>query len=431
MSARFGFGTRRYATRAGLLAVTATALAGCADAAIEGAPVERVARAPIELVLEAEGQLKSVKATPLLVPGTQWARRQVVWMKADGSHVEAGEVVARFSAAQGELELAKAMLDLQRNALSRTAKQDELGTLQGRVDVDLAQVGSELAIAQRYAGAELEMFARNEILDAIQDERFLGEKRGVLEWKRGQGGSRGAAELAVLDSQRATFDLNANRRRDDLAALELRAPNAGVLVLQADWSGEKPKVGGMLWAGNDFASLPDTSTLEVELALPQIEAQGAAVEAEVELYPVGRPQQAVSSKLTWVAAAPAVRNRQSPVKYLLMKAPVPQSAAREHGWVPGQAFHARIFVQRKQEGISVPNVALISDDGRTYVDVREGAKPVRREVVLGARGPARSEVVSGLEVGDEVVLTPQSATAAASAAEEAAASDAAAAGADA
>ena len=76
------------------------------------------------------------------------------------------------------------MLDLQRNALSREAKQGELGTLQGRVDVDLAQVGTDLAIADRYAGADLDMFARNEILDAIQDRAFLGEKRGVLDWQR-------------------------------------------------------------------------------------------------------------------------------------------------------------------------------------------------------------------------------------------------------
>jgi HlyD family secretion protein len=389
------------------LAAMLMALAGCSGEVSDATPVERIESAPIELVLEAEGQLKSVKATPLLVPGTQWARRQVAWMKADGSRVEKGELVARFSAAQGELELAKALLDLQRNALARGAKQDELGALQGRVGVDLAQVGSDLAIAQRYANEELEAFARNEILDAIQDERFLGEKRGVLEWKRDQGDSRGAAELAVLDSQRATYDLNANRRRDDLDALELRAPNAGVLVLSADWSGEKPKVGSGLWAGNEFASLPDTESLEVELSLPQLEAQGAAAGAEVELHPVGRPEQSVRTTLSWVASAAAVRNRQSPVKYLLMKAAIPSAAALQHTWVPGQAFRARIYVQRKEQGLSVPNVAVLSDEGKTYVDLRDGDGTQRREIKLGARGPARSEVLEGLVAGEEVILTPQ------------------------
>lgn len=384
-----------------------TLLIGCSNAPQDDTPVERLTLAPIELVLEADGQLKSVKATPLLVPGAQWARRQVVWMKADGSQVQKDEVVARFSAAQGELELAKALLDLQRNALSRAAKQDELGTLQGRVDVDLAQVGTDLAIAQRYAGAQLDMFARNQILDAIQDERFLGEKRGVLNWKREQSGSRGEAELAVLDSQRATFDLNADRRRGDLAALELLAPNAGVLVLTADWSGDKPKVGSGVWAGNEFASLPDTATLEVELVLPQLEAQGAILGAEVELYPVGRPEQAVKSTLSWIAGAAAVRNRQSPVKFVSMKAAVPAATALQHAWVPGQAFSARIYVRRVASGLSVPNVAIVSDAGKTYVNVRDGRDSERREIKLGARGPARSEVLDGIKAGEVVLLTPR------------------------
>jgi hypothetical protein len=385
----------------------AALVGGCAQAGPDAAPVERLALAPLELVVEAGGQLKSSKSTPLLVPGTQWASRQLVWMKADGSRVEAGEVVAKFSAAQGELELSKALLDLQRNALLRGAKQDELGTLQGRVDVDLAQVGSDLAIARRYADADLAMFARNEILDAIQDQHFLGEKRGVLEWKRGQAGSRGDTELAVLDSQKSTFELNRDRRRDDLDALELKAPNAGVLVLTSNWTGEKPKLGASLWAGNEFATLPDPASLEVELALPQLEAQGAVAGAEAELYPVGRPDQAVRTKLAWVAGAAAVRNRQSPVKYVMMKAPVPPDAASRHGWVPGQAFRARIYVQRREQGLSVPNVAVVSDDGKTWVDVRNGDGVEKREVKLGARGPARSEVLEGLAPGDAVVLTPR------------------------
>lgn len=381
-------------------------LVGCGSDGVEELPVETLQRAPLMLTVEATGQLKSSKATPLKVPGQQWAARQLIWMKPDGSRVEAGEVVARFSATQGELELSKALLDLQRNALARASKQDELGTVQGRVDVDLAQVGSELAIAQRYAGADLDMFARNEILDAIQDERFLGEKRGVLEWKRDQAGSRGGSELAVLDSQRATYELNRDRRRDDLDALELRAPNAGVMVLTANWSGDKPKVGGSLWAGNDFATLPDPSSLEVEIALPQLEAAGIAPEVELEMHPVGRPDQAVTSRLNWVAGAAAVRNRQSPVKYLMMRAPVPSEAAQRHGWVPGQAFRARLLVRRDDEGLSVPNVAVLSEAGKTSVQVRERGEIRPREITLGARGPARSEVVAGLDAGDEVVLVP-------------------------
>jgi HlyD family secretion protein len=385
--------------------VLALSCAACADSP-EQYPVERVERAALELIVEADGQLRPVKATPLTVPGKMWTQRQLVWMKPDGSRVEAGEVVARFSAAQNELELSKALLDLQRNQLARLGKEDELDATQGRVGVDLAQVGTQFAIAQRYAEADLSMFARNEILDAIQDQRFLGARRDVLEWRRDQAAGRGGAELAVLDAQKSTFRLNAETSQADLDALELRAPNPGVLVLTPDWSGEKPKVGGSVSAGREFASLPDPGELEVELVLPQLEATGIGVDTLVELYPAGRPDLGFESRLGWVANAAQPRVRGSPVRYLTMKARVPAAIAEQHGWVPGQAFRGRIVLHRSSDALSVPNVALISEGEQHHVMVRNGSGWERRAVQLGGRGSARAEVLDGLMPGDTVLLTP-------------------------
>ena len=294
-----------------LAMLPAVFLAGCGDEEVASVPVERLRAGPVLLEVEAEGELRSTKATPLLVPGAQWAQRQLAWMKAEGSAVKAGEVVARFAAPVGQLELAKSELDLQRNALAHGGKHAEMRALRDRVDVDLAQVGTDLGIAQRYADADLDMFARNEILDAVQDEAFLGEKQGVLQWRRGQGEERGAAEVAVLDSQRATYELNASTRRNDLAALELSAPHDGVLVLTQDWAGEKPKIGGGLWAGMEFGSLPDTAAMEVRLSLPQLMAQGIRAGAAVRLHPLGRPELAFDGTVSWVAGSAQAKSREN------------------------------------------------------------------------------------------------------------------------
>lgn len=396
------------ARRHAALAAAAIALLLAACAAQDGAPVpvEVVAEAPLLITVEASGELRAIRATPLNVPGDRWSSRQLTWMLPEGSHVEEGDLVARFSAEQGVLELEKALLDMQRNALARAAKQTELDTTQGRVGVDLAQVGTELAIAQRYAGADLDMFARNEILDAIQNERFLGVKQGVLEWRQGQASERGGAELGVLEAQRATFALTADTKRSDLEALELRAPHAGVLLLEQNWSGEKPRVGTSMWAGNEFGKLPDTAALEVRLSLPQIEAQGISVGDVVDIHPAGRPQQAVQTELSWVAASAQVKHRDSPVKFVSVKAPVPADAVERFRWVPGQSFEARIVIARAERGLTVPNVAIIAARGETYVEVRNGSAFERRRIELGERGIARSQVVAGLAPGDVVRLTP-------------------------
>ena len=94
------------------------------------------------------------------------------------------------------------------------------------------------------------------------------------------------------------------------------------------------------------------------------------------------------------------------MKYITMKATVSATDAVRHAWVPGQRFHARIFIRRAQSGFIVPNVALITESGHTYVQVAEGDRVERREVVLGARGTARSEVSKGLSVGQRILLLP-------------------------
>jgi len=366
---------------------------------------ETVAQGPLTISVRGEGELRSAKPTPLNVPGKNWAQRQVEWMLPEGSLVKKGDVLARFVSPEGEQQLAQAMIDLQRNALARAAKESGLESAQGRVEVDLSRVAVQLGIAQRYAGADLSTVARNQVLDAIEDKEYLQVRQSVLQWQRDQSGVRGGAELAVLDAQRATFDMNAKTRKDDLEALELRAPNDGVLLLAANWSGDKPTVGANLRAGFEFGSLPDTSSMEVEIDLPQIEAQGVQAGDAVVLHPLGRPDQRIDSKLSWVASAAKVRNRESPVKYLSMRAPIPADAIARYRLIPGQRFAASIVLLDAKDAIAVPNVAIEQRDDRHWVQVKQGNDYVSREVKLGVRGTARSQVLSGLKPGDQVRLS--------------------------
>ncbi|GMU42506.1 MAG: hypothetical protein IT479_03830 [Xanthomonadales bacterium] len=384
------------------------ALAACSGDAPETAPpVEVVAPRPLELRIDTQGELRSAKATPLTVPGSNWATRQLVWMKPEGSAVQAGEVVARFSADRSLIDLAEARVQLLRNALARAAKQSELVGSEARIDAEIAQVDTELAIAERYASAELLMIARNELLDAIQDRDFLGDKQDFLGWKRAQTGQRGSAELAVLDSQKQTHALNARIREEDLKALELVAPHAGFLMLTPDWSGEKPRVGASMWASQELGSLPDPASLEVQFSLPQLDAAGIKVGARVELTPLGRSAPTVTTTLSWVATAAQPVSRNNPIKHVRMKAAVDAALVERLGLVPGQSLALRIYPLRLPEGLSVPNVAIISGDGASHVELWTAGRRERRAVRLGERGLARTQVLDGLTPGDAVVLTPQ------------------------
>jgi hypothetical protein len=177
-----------------------------------------------------------------------------------------------------------------------------------------------------------------------------------------------------------------------------------VFVLATNWGGEKPTIGSQMWASNDLATLPDSRSLEVELSLPQIEAQVLAVGQTVRLHPAGRPEEAFEAPIRWLASAPRATSRNSPVKHLAFKVAVPREVGAKHAWVPGQAFQARVRLKSAESALSVPNLAVRSEAGTTTVRVWVDGEVQQRPVTLGVRGPARSEVLEGLAAGDAVLL---------------------------
>lgn len=389
------------------LLLAAMLCAACSGGIAAPQPMERVAAGSVTLQVDAAGEIRSAKATALSVPGQQWTRRQPTWLLNDGAQVESGDLIARFSPEQSELELAQILIDIQRSHLSRIGKQDELGGLQARVDIDLVDVATRLDIAHRYAAADLmQYFSRNEVLDAIDDVRYLDVRQGVLEWKRNQSAQRGLAEIAVLDAQRASHQRNAVARRAELSALELRAPHAGVLMLAPDWANEKPRVGINLMAGQVLGYLPDLAALEVELKVPQLEAQSLAAGQKVRVHLLGQPGKVIETRLSLVAATAQPRSRENPTPFLAVRAPLPPESVRSLRLGPGMRMNGRIDVLDVERGISIANIAVLEQSGRSVVYIRKGREYERREVKLGTRGVTRSQVLAGLKEGEEVLLTP-------------------------
>lgn len=379
-------------------------LAGCGGPSASAPVTVTVKPAPLDMAVRAEGSLKAVHSTSLNVPGKMWSNRQLAWALPDGSRVQKGQVVARFSATQSKQDLAIAVIDLALNQLARDGKQSDLIQQHGKLRVNLAQVASQLSIANRYANASVLAIARNKILDAVQNRHYLTTKQGVLEWRQGESSKRGKAELAVIGAKRATLALQAEQKRNDLNALQLRAPHAGILMLQANWQGQKPQVGASFTAGRPFANLPDLAHMEVLLQVPQIESQGIQEGLKVKLHPLGNPRQTVVSKITWVAGAAAPISRENPVKYLAIKVSVPAEAETRFSWVPGMRFAGEIVLLHAKSALSVPNLALDTRGDGVTVRVAEGGKVIQRAVKLGVQGPARSQVLSGLKAGDRVLL---------------------------
>lgn len=382
-------------------------LTACAGGDAGGAaPVETFAARPWQEVLEADGDVRAAANTPLTVPGSGWESRALVAMVADGSVVRKGQVIASFDAPKARMELSQAETELLRKSLGEAGIVAASAVSRAELATDSAKVDADLSLSNRYAKVDLGYFARNDILDALQDAAFLGSKKSYLGWKSGQIDARAGADRAVVSSQKESVALTAEQKRKSLAALELTAPHDGVFLLTAKWDGTKPQVGGALWAGQEFGSLPDLEQLVAHFSVPEGRAFGLAVGLPVRVRLAGTGVE-LDLVVTKVGSSASTKSRDSPVKYSDFDAAIAAEQVKRLGLRPGQAVSGRVLLVDRAQANTVPNLALRQQGETWSVDVLDGSRTVSRPVVLGARGAVRSEVRSGLAAGAQVLLLPE------------------------
>ena len=239
------------------------ALGACGDDSGKVMPTETVAVGPWVESINVEGEIKSAANTALNVPGSGWESRELLSMVDDGSYVKKGDVIASFDAPRSRMELSQAEMELLRKSLVEATLAASAAVQSAELGAATAKVNTDLSLSERYGEikAEAGVLTRNQILDALQDTRFLKNKRGYLGWKTGQVGVRTGAEQAVVATQKSSIALQAQQRRASLAALQLLAPHDGVFVQVAGWDGSKAQIGANLWAGREFGILPDPHQL--------------------------------------------------------------------------------------------------------------------------------------------------------------------------
>lgn len=369
-------------------------------------PTEKVQQRAWHEELIADGEIKAAASTSLSVPGEGWDQRNLLSMVPNGSVVEKGQVIASFDAAESRVQLSQSEIDLLRKELNEAAivAQSNLG--RAELGSESSKVDTDLNLSKRYANADLKIFAQNSILDKLVDIGFLTDKQGYLSWKKGQLGMRQEAEQAVIGSQKESINLKINQKRKSLSSLQLLAPHQGVFILKPRWDGTLPQVGGKLWAGDEFGALPD---LKKQVARFSI-AEGAAFglkEGQLVKVRLSGTGTELNLKVSKVGKTASTKSRESPVKYSDFEVVIDDAMVKQYGLKPGQAVSAKVDLLNMPNVISVPNIALVQDGADYSVWVMNGTKAEKRRIDLGMRGPVRTEVKSGLKVGEEIVLTPQ------------------------
>ena len=300
---------------------------------------------------------------------------------AEGDEVSPGDVLAvlradDLAAAVDEAEAALAEL----RQSTRPRAQAALREAQAR----LAQASRE--VQRRRDLLERQMISREAMEQAVQAEtaaRASAEQAQLAARALEAGQANEAAALARVANARA-----------QLAKTTLRAEVAGTVLTRNAEPGDLVQPGRVLFelsrAGGSEVLVPlDEKNLEV-LAL----GQPATCVADAF------PEQPFTARVSFIA--PSVDPQRGTVDVRLAVDPAP-GFLRE-----GMTMSVNVETGRRDRALVVSNDALAAvDGGRAAVWVIVDGRATRREVRLGLRGLAQTEVIDGLQPGDWILADAQ------------------------
>ena len=181
--------------------------------------------------------------------------------------------------------------------------------------------------------------------------------------------------LVVADAQRRVDELN------------VRSPVDGVVgtLSVADRS--------VVAANTALMTVVDLSQLEVELEIPESYADdlGLGMSAEVNIGAV-----TATGKLS--ALSPEVVRNQ-------VLARVRFDGRQPPGLRQNQRVTARVLIEEKPNVLMLPRGPFVESEGGRFAYVITGSVAVRRPIQVGATSVASVEILSGLQPGDQVVVS--------------------------
>jgi HlyD family secretion protein len=303
----------------------------------------------------------------------------------EGDAVQPGDVLAvlradDLEAAVGEAESALAQLQQNTRPQAQAA---------------LREAEARLAQASREASRRRDLFARQLIAREALEQAVQAETvaRSAAEQAR-----LAASSLAAGNPGEAAARARLASARAQLAKTTIRAEVAGTVLTRNAEPGDLVQPGRVLFeiarAGDTEVLVPlDEKNLEV-LAL------GQPAMCVADAYP-SRPFPAQVSFI-----APSVDPQRGSVDIRLTVTPVPDFLRQD------MTVSVNVETGRRERAVVVPNDALGAVDGdRAELWLVADGRAVRREVTLGLRGLAMTEITEGLAAGDTILADAASAVA--------------------
>jgi HlyD family secretion protein len=378
----------------GLLLVTLTILTGWVRPSVrrDDIRVGRVVAGAAEATITAGGlvvpEYESVITSPV---DTRVARI----LRRPGESVGPDDPIVALDAAEPEAELRKFddQIALKRNAIEaeRLDLEVTLSDLRGRRALELLE---QKSLAQRVERnrrlLELGVISK----DAAEANEIDLEKSGIEIAQLDEAMTNAAADLerrlAGLELEMSILRRDREESARRLKRATATAGRAGVVTWVV------PVEGAAVRRGDELARVADLGSYRLEASLSDVHA-GRVRPGQTVRVEVG--SRTLSGRVTTVR--PTVTNG-----LLTIEASLDEPSAPELR--PSLRVDVHVVTERRARTLRVARGSYLTIDGESAVFVLDGDRARRRPVTFGVVGFDSLEVLSGLEAGDDIILSDMS-----------------------
>jgi len=394
---------RRLLVIVGVVAVlAAVGLIGARAARPEPATAV-VERGDLTVSVDLEGSVEAVDPatlTPPSVPGI-WNYR-IAFMAPEGTVVKEGAPVLSFDTEELDQRLRTRVADRDSAAQQIEKRRTDLAKQREQVELQLAETRARLRKTELQLETPEDLMAANELAEQKIDRDLARREIAHLEERLGLLDRQAKAELGILEERRAAAASRVEAIERSMARMQMKAPRSGIVIYEADWRGEKPKLGDQVWPGRSILQIPDLSHLRGDGMVDESDLAQIAVGQPVTLRLDAHPDVRYHGRLSAIARTVQRRAPEDPRK--VVKVEIELDETDPERLRPGLRFQGEVEIERHVGVLTLPAAAVTSTAAgpTVYRATLFGTEEIHPEI--GRVTPDQVEIVGGLDAGDRVLL---------------------------
>ena len=355
-----------------------------------------VQKADIDLAKQ-EAELEKL-LEPELAAKIASARAKVESARLKLAELQDGPDPDEVTKAESDLALKQIELKKAQWAYDQVAYRGDIGAMSESDELQSATLEYETAVADY----NLAVKAATEAELAEARATMVGNEAELAEVLQGPSAAEIASVKADVDKSRLALQ----EARDNLKEAVLVAPIDGIILSIDIEPGERV----LNEADDAVMVVADTSSYLLEVEIDEIDIGRIARSQDTTITLDAFPDETFTGQVVDIAPSPTDNDSGGIVTYEVV---VEVAAADgQPSLLPGMTATAAIETRRLEDVMVIPNQAIQIDRDASpsiiYVEKINGDEdPMRVEIELGLRDGDMTEVVAGLEAGDEVIIRKQ------------------------